>query len=59
MSKNFKDFLATTNYKKLSEETFNEVSQKNINDSSEMIMYKAIPEVCIKLLENYHNWLNS
>lgn len=30
MSKDFKDFLATTNYKKLSEETFNEVSQKTL-----------------------------
>lgn len=59
MSKNFDNFLKTVDYKQLSEETFNELTQKNTNDSSEIIIYKAIPEVFIKLLEKYHNWINS
>ncbi len=59
MSKNFNDFLKTVDYKRLSKETFDEISQKNVNDSAEIIMYKAIPEVSIKLLEKYHNWINS
>ena len=59
MSMNFNDFLKTVDYKRLSKETFDEISQKNVNDSAEIIMYKAIPEVSIKLLEKYHNWINS
>lgn len=59
MSKNFNDFLGTVDYKKISEETFNEFSKKYINESPEIIMYKVIPEVSIKLLEKYHNWINS
>ena len=59
MSKNFNDFLKTVDYKRLSKETFDEISQKNVNDSAEIIMYKAIPEVSIKLLEKYHNRINS
>ena len=59
MPKNFNDFLKTVDYKRLSKETFDEISQKNVNDSAEIIMYKAIPEVSIKLLEKYHNWINS
>ena len=59
MPKNFNDFLKTVDYKKISEETFNEFSKKNINDPPEVTMYKAIPEVSIKLLEKYHNWINS
>ena len=59
MSKNFNDFLKTVDYKRLSKETFDEISQKNVNDSAEIIIYKAIPEVSIKLLEKYHNWINS
>lgn len=59
MSKNFNDFLNTVDYRKISENVFNEISRKNISEPADIIMYKSIPEVSIKLLEQYHNWLNS
>lgn len=59
MSKSFNDFLQTFDYKKLSEDIFNEISRKNVDESPTLIMYKAIPEISIKMLEKYHNWLNS
>lgn len=59
MSKDFNDFLNTVDYRKLSENTFNEISRINPNKSTDEIMYESIPEVSIKLLEKYHQWLNS
>lgn len=59
MPKNYNDFLKTFDYKELSEKIFNDINSKNINEDSTLIMYKAIPEINIKMLEKYHNWLNS
>ena len=59
MNKDFNNFLNSFDYLKLSEDTFNEISAKNINEPAEIITYKAIPEITIRMLEKYHNWLNN
>lgn len=59
LAKDFNDFLSTFDYRKFSENIFDEISRKNISLDPLLITYKAIPEVSIRLLEKYHNWLNS
>ncbi len=59
MNKNFNDFLNSVNYKELFDSICNDISNKNYSEPAEVSLYKAIPEFNIKLLEKYHNWLNS
>lgn len=59
MGKDFNKFLDSVDYKSISEKTYNEFYSKHANEPAEIIFHEAIPEITIKLLNEYHNWLNS